>query len=556
MKATQTNKFSSNLTKSDLRKNEELLSLSMCGTNDGVWDWNLITDEVYYSSRWKSILGYKEDELENHYNTLERLIDTNDKDRVLKKVQEYIEGPDKEFEIEISMNHKNGSQVVVLSRGLLVKRESDDKAIRLIGTNIDITDRKKSEIFMKKTNEILEMIALGKPVDEVYDAIALMYESRHPGMRCSLLELEDGKLMHGGAPSMPKEYCDTVHGLKIGPDIGSCGTSTFTGQRVIVENIETDPKWANIKQFALPHGMRCCWSEPIIDSTGKVLGAFGMYYDYPALPNDEELKDLISAGQITSIVMEREQAQKSRYKDQEFLAEQSKLTSMCELIDNIAHQWRQPLSIISAVASNIQINQELGTLKNQSLTGDMNQIMKQTSYLSGVIDEFSKFVQESNEKESISITDVLDTTLNILEQSIRNNHITIIKTFNANKNIQGFSNELTQAFMYIINNSKDAFVNSNVPEIDRCIFIDTQIVDENLMVEIRDTGRGIDENIIDRIFEPYFTTKHKSIGTGLGLSMTHQILTKRHEASVNVSNMEVSYKEKLMKGTSFRIYFN
>ncbi|HNC42330.1 MAG TPA: EAL domain-containing protein, partial [Nitrosomonas sp.] len=117
-------------------------------------------------------------------------------------------------------------------------------------------------------------------------------------------------LLHGGAPSLPKAYCEAVHGLRNGPNVGSCGTSTFTGKRVLVENIETDPKWADIKHFALPHGMRCCWSEPIKNSSGKVLGAFGMYYNHPALPNEQELKDLISAARLAGIVMERDQAQK------------------------------------------------------------------------------------------------------------------------------------------------------------------------------------------------------------------------------------------------------
>ncbi|PUB78030.1 MAG: bifunctional diguanylate cyclase/phosphodiesterase, partial [gamma proteobacterium symbiont of Ctena orbiculata] len=111
-----------------------------------------------------------------------------------------------------------------------------------------------------------------------------------------------------------------VHGLEYGPNVGSCGTSTYTGHRVLVENIETDPKWAKIKGFALPHGMRSCWSEPIKNSSGKVLGAFGMYYNHPALPNDEELEDLKSAARLAGIVMERDQAQKRirelAYKDE------------------------------------------------------------------------------------------------------------------------------------------------------------------------------------------------------------------------------------------------
>lgn len=289
---------------------EERFSLAMRGANDGLWDWNLETDEVYYSIRWKSMLGYREDELDNNLNTWTSLVHPDDKNSVQKKVQDYIAGRADAFEVEMRMRHKDGHEVFVLSRAFLVKRESDGKAIRLVGTHVDITERKKAEAFDSKSAEILEMIAIGRPASEIYDAIAMMYESRHPGMRCSMLELEDNKLLHGGAPSLPKAYCDAVHGLENGPSVGSCGTSTFTGKRVLVENIETDPKWEKIKHIALPHGMRCCWSEPIINSTGKVLGAFGMYYNHPALPNEKELSDLVSAARITGIVMERDQAQK------------------------------------------------------------------------------------------------------------------------------------------------------------------------------------------------------------------------------------------------------
>ena len=169
---------------------------------------------------------------------------------------------------------------------------------------------KKAEVLNNKSSEILEMIAVGHSAPDIYNAIALMYENRHPGMRCSMLELHGNKLLHGGAPSLPKEYCDAIHCLEYGPNIGSCGTSTYTGKRVLVENIETDPKWEHLKGVALPHGMRCCWSEPIKNSLGKVLGAFGMYYNHPALPNEEESNDLKSAARLAGIVMERDQAQK------------------------------------------------------------------------------------------------------------------------------------------------------------------------------------------------------------------------------------------------------
>ncbi|MEM9807411.1 MAG: EAL domain-containing protein [Cyanobacteria bacterium P01_D01_bin.56] len=293
-----------------LEKSEERFSLAMRGANDGLWDWNLETNEVYYSPRWKSMLGYGDDELVNDLSTWQSLVHRDDQSKVMHLVQNYLIGKVDSFDIEMRMQHKAGHNVFVLSRAFLVHRDSDGKAVRLVGTHVDITARKKAEAFDEKHAEILEMIATGKTAPEIYTEIALLYEGRHPGLRCSMLELQDGRLMHGGAPSLPKEYCDAVHGLKNGPEVGSCGTSTYTGKRVLVENIETDPKWANIKHIALPHGMRCCWSEPIKDSSGLVLGAFGMYYNHPALPNEEESNDLKSAARLAGIVMERDHAQK------------------------------------------------------------------------------------------------------------------------------------------------------------------------------------------------------------------------------------------------------
>ncbi|MFT6268875.1 MAG: diguanylate cyclase (GGDEF)-like protein/PAS domain S-box-containing protein [Alphaproteobacteria bacterium] len=295
---------------SELHTSEKRFSLAMRGTKDGLWDWDLETDEVYYSSHWKSMLGYSENELGNIITTWQSLLHPDDKHHVLEKINDYLSGRADSFEVEMRIHHKKGHFIVVLSRGYLVLRESDSKPVRLVGTHVDITDRKKLETFNNKNAEVLEMIAIGSPASKVYEAIALMYEDRHLGLRCSMLELHGNKLLHGGAPSLPKEYCEAVNGLIYGPSVGSCGSSTYTGKRVVVESIDTDHKWTKIKHLALPHGMRCCWSEPIKNSSGKVLGAFGMYYNHTAVPNEEESKDLSSAARLAGIVMERDQSHK------------------------------------------------------------------------------------------------------------------------------------------------------------------------------------------------------------------------------------------------------
>ena len=391
----------------ELQANGERFVLAMQGANDGLWDWNLETDEIYYSPRWKSMLGYTEHELENVLETWANLMHPDDRNRVLRMVDLYLSGEADSFEVEMRMLHKDGHFVYVLARAFSVFTEKN-KPIRLVGTHVDISESKKVEEFNKQTARILEMIARGKPASEIYDAIALMYEERHPGMRCSMLELQNGKLMHGGAPSMPKAYCDAVHGLQIGPDIGSCGTSTYTGKRCLVENIETDPKWANLKDVALPHGMRCCWSEPIKNSNDEVLGAFGMYYDFPALPNEDESEDLESAARLAGIVMERDQDHKRirqlAYTDElTGLASRAHFYLYMEDLIKVSERHGRKFSLLYIDLDNFKnINDSLGHDAGDLLLKEISSRLKQTgreidfiTRISG--DEFCIVIQESDD---------------------------------------------------------------------------------------------------------------------------------------------------------------
>jgi|MEHZ01.5.fsa_nt_MEHZ011334633.1_21 PAS domain S-box-containing protein len=315
-------------------KSIELFTQAMCVTNDALWDWNLETDQVYCSPGLKSMFGYGDEELENKAGTWLGLVHSDDKQTLLKETRDFLAGRSDSFEVELRMHHKSGADVYVRSRAFLVNLDAVGKPTHMTGTHVDITEQKKQESYEEKSTEILKMIAIGNPASEIYDAIALMYEGRHVGMRCSMLELHDNLLMHGGAPSLPEEYCDAVNGLEYGPEVGSCGTSTYTGERVLVEDIATDPKWANLKQYALPHNLQSCWSEPIKNSGGQVLGAFGMYHPCPKLPNDIESGDLKSASRLAGIVMERDQAHK-RIRELAFTDDLTGLGSRAHFYQNI-----------------------------------------------------------------------------------------------------------------------------------------------------------------------------------------------------------------------------
>ncbi|MGE4383408.1 MAG: PAS domain S-box protein [Arcobacter sp.] len=234
--------------------------------------------------------------------------------------------------------------------------------------------------------------------------------------------------------------------------------------------------------------------------------------------------------------------------------EQSKLAAMGEMIGNIAHQWRQPLSVITTISSNIKLRSEYDQLEDYDIESDMNIIMQQAQYLSKTIDDFRNFIRNTKDVHKLSLKDTIEKTLSILHSAMINNSITIITDLKEDKSIEGYENELIQSFINIINNAKDA-IKENVKNDEKLIFIDTKKEDSSLIITIKDNGGGISDNIIHRIFEPYFTTKNKTVGTGIGLSMTYKMITERHNASIDVYNEEYIYNNKNYKGACFKITF-
>ena len=234
--------------------------------------------------------------------------------------------------------------------------------------------------------------------------------------------------------------------------------------------------------------------------------------------------------------------------------EQSKLAAMGEMIGNIAHQWRQPLSVITTISSNIKLRSEYEQLEGYDIESDMNIIMQQAQYLSKTIDDFRNFIKNTKEAQKLSLKDTIEKTLSILHSAMVNNCINIISNLEDDMNIDGYENELIQSFINIINNSKDA-IKENVKNAEKLIFINTKKEDSSLIITIKDNGGGISDNIIHRIFEPYFTTKNKTVGTGIGLSMTYKMITERHNASIDVYNEEYIYNNKNYKGACFKITF-
>ena len=236
--------------------------------------------------------------------------------------------------------------------------------------------------------------------------------------------------------------------------------------------------------------------------------------------------------------------------------EQSKLASMGQMIGNIAHQWRQPLSVITTIASSIKLWRENDLDDKINLIEGMETIMLQSNYLSKTIDDFRDFIKDNKEKNETHIIKVVEKALNIVHPTLKNNNITLIKNLKDDEKLEVYDNQLIQAIINIINNSKDAIKEHLVKNEKRLIYIETRKEKNKLNLIIKDNGKGIPTEILPKIFEPYFTTKHQSIGTGIGLSMVHKILTEHHLASIHVKNENFTHEDEEHFGACFNISFD
>lgn len=171
------------------------------------------------------------------------------------------------------------------------------------------------EVLMHGQSEVLEMISRGASLPEILESITIWVELQSPDpIFASILLLdEQGKhLLHGAAPSLPAEYNDAIHGVAIGPNVGSCGTAAFAGETVIVENIETDIRWQDYKQLASRFNLRACWSTPLINGAGKLLGTFAMYYQEAKKPSSDELAIIKLVTRTAVIAIEHKIAEAER----------------------------------------------------------------------------------------------------------------------------------------------------------------------------------------------------------------------------------------------------
>jgi len=291
---------------------------------------------------------------------------------------------------------------------------------------------------------------------------------------------------------------------------------------------------------------------PILDKNGEIEEFIAIRYDVTKEVflkkelEEKELqlkqlnKDLEKKVQIqTSQLLELNQTLELRVQEeiakneekQKIMFWQSRLASLGQMLANVAHQWRQPLT---------QLNLNIYNMKKASLKDDKDEVLdfyneskNVIQNMSTTIDDFTNFFKPEKEKKYFDLAQSIQEVKSILEKSMVKEQISI-ELYCENITLLGIPNELSQVIINLIQNAKDAFTENNI--IDKKITITTKKVGQFAFIETQDNAGGIESEIIDKVFEPYFTTKHSSSGTGLGLFMSKMICEQGFNGTINLTN--------------------
>jgi PAS domain S-box-containing protein len=462
------------------------------GSSVGLWDWDIKNNCVYFSPKWKEMLGYRDDEIVNEFFEWQDRVHPSDLQRALDDIKQSHENKDIPYKNIHRLRHKDGHWVWILDRGQTYF-DSDGNAVRMVGFHTDITELKELEVQLKESKKLFDMFMNNVPY------VVVIKDEDHK----IIYENKISKIYHKNKTVIGKGARENL-GAELGEKIDKISTKAQKLGKAedVVEYVFDDQTLVfRALAFAIPQ------------ENGKVY--VGMIYI--DITTQKNLADELA-------------------QQKELMIAQSQHAAMGEMISMIAHQWRQPISVIAMDANNILVDIELESLEVDSLKEEINNIIEQTQHLSKTIDDFRDFFKPNKDKDHVLVSDVFEESMQVIEKSLVNNNIEIIKDFSDVSKVDIFSREMLQVFLNIIKNAKEVLVEN----LEDNRYIQNKIYedDENIIVEISDNGGGINDKYIDKIFDPYFSTKDEKNGTGLGLYMSKIIIEKHIKGSIEVENRD------------------
>jgi signal transduction histidine kinase len=396
---------------------------------------------------------------------------------------------------------------------------------RISSTEQEMDDRTglaRSERVLAGQNWVLRLLAGGQPLEVVLDALCRAHEAVIPSAACSVLLLDAAgeRLRHAAAPSLPPDYAAAIDGLRIGPAVGSCGTAAYFGRPVIVEDVDVDPLWADWRELAQRHGLRACWSVPILDrEAGQVLGTFAVYYQESRAPAADDLALVERSGDLAgvAIIHARAQAALVAAKEAAERANQAKSAFLAMT----SHELRTPLQAVLGYTEFLladprasltaEQREDLGYIEQggRRMLIIINQMLDLSRIEAGRLELVFKPIDLANVLEEVR--------QDVAPQASRKGldlHITVP---DAMPPVWGDAERLRQILLNLVGNAVKFTEEGSVE-------ISAGTTTDQVAVIVRDTGCGIAPEALPHIFEAFhqvdnhLARRHGGVGLGLAIA--------------------------------------
>gem|GEM_PF-4543273 len=485
-----------------LRNQKNKFDTATRSANLGVWSLNLENDELDWDEIMYSI--YEAKDRVSFKNWLNH-VHPDDRMNALEKVQNAVKN-NSHFSDVFKIVTPTNEIKYIEATGMLYSQS--DKPSYMIGTNRDITDTVK----------------LKKELTETYAKLSGLFNLSPIGIALNDM---DGKFIEVNdafteITSYSKEELNNLDYWALTPK----------------KYIEAEKRELKILKEKKVYGP---YEKEYIQKNGNLIpvNLNGMIIQLNNQPYIWSLVENISQRKEHDRVL----IEQKILQQEKIIIEQSKMASMGLMIGNIAHQWKQPLATIGAINAKLRISQELDMLDDEQLNNSLSKQDEQIAYLSNVISTFNEyFAPKSYKEQKIILQNNINASLSIVSVSLKEHQIIVVNEADNEDliEIETIPNELNEVLISIFNNAKDALIENNIKE--KKILIDVQKTEDIIQITIEDNAGGVKEDIISQIFEPYFTTKHKAQGTGLGLHICYNIIVKNLGGTIYVKNTEKGAK--------------
>jgi len=487
--------------------------LAIIASNDGLWDIDFKTKKIYFSDKWFDMFGYKKDEVQT-FSDWFALIHNEDKKNVEKLFNKIFAKVDDTFICEYRLQTKNEGFKWVLARGKAFTNNAGElDRMLMMSMDIDKNKRMKKELL-----DVEYLVEDGKIVifklnnDKDLTVKYISNSIKTFGYTKKEFESESMNFM-----SLIHE--DDKNKMQVAINAALKNDLPNFTVECRIRNLANEIRWISSRVILIKN------------HSGEISHFYGYINDITKIKlSEEELKLKVE-----------DEVKKNRDKDR-LLIQQSKLAAMGEMLGNIAHQWRQPLNNVSLIIQFLRDNYHNKSITKPQLEKFINKANKHIEYMSETIDDFKNFYKPSKTQTKFSIKESINTLLYMIKNQYSNDNIKI-EVDCEDIIITGYENELKQALLNILNNAKDALLlKKEQEEFEALITIFVKKVQNSLVIEIFNNGGNIKDEIIDKIFEPYFTTKFEHQGTGIGLYMTKSIIQTNMKGKIEVENIKDGVK--------------